>query len=322
MLYDIATDSWTSISSSNYPRSEHTAVSGGYVLGGRLDNGACTPACLERYELLTDSWSVLAAPPVPAWTYIGRPLPNIWHPSSTSLDGFLYVCTDDGSGDATKVAVTIAGMCWKYDMTHDEWAIIASPPAGYGGPSGAMTTVAPYVYLLGGQETYNWRAGKTTVARYDPVSDSWSKVSEMAIGRHALGAVAIDQCIYVLGTSVSPPYGSMERYNTTTDSWSRLGDPPFTTADVATDGVYIYQLQSVGHSPSMLYMQRYDPASATWSVLSSTTYSWGSYGFSAVWSCTPGYVVIQDSCTLKTCTCDNGNGASGTSCPTHGSEKC
>ena len=154
------------------PRAQPQAV---YVIGGR--NGVdCQLSSLERYETLTNEWTVLQNMKYPR-TAVG----------ACSLNGLLYVvggeCAVSTPHDDTMYVRHVE--C--YDPAVNQWISLAD--IAIQRSFVAVTPLNGYLYALGGEDrtcSYNY------VERYDPKTDHWSTVQCMRRKRSGAGVAVCD----------------------------------------------------------------------------------------------------------------------------------
>ncbi len=122
------------------------------------------------------------------------------------------------------------------------------------------------IYVAGG-----YRSGFFSLSelwRYQPASDTWTRLQDMPGPRDHSTLVAFDGDLYLLGGYISSGFlGSPEnntwRYDPDTDQWSILANMPFGRAAAgaaAVIGAHIYSGGGVGSSQ----IDRYSPAEDSW----------------------------------------------------------
>ena len=94
----------------------------------------------------------------------------------------------------------------------------------------------------------------STVEEYDPVTDTWTKRTDMPTTRSAFGISAVKEKIYVIGGAIVFPLGNVEglktveEYDTVTDSWTKRND--ISTARVALSASAINgKIYAIGGGP-------------------------------------------------------------------------
>ncbi|MEM9169348.1 MAG: kelch repeat-containing protein [Pseudomonadota bacterium] len=96
-----------------------------------------------------------------------------------------------------------------YDPQTDRWQRAAPLPKSKRGPVGrgghAAATYNGHIYAFGGEWFGDDGGGVySEVFEYDPLEDKWRSVAGMPRPRHGLGAVALEDGIYVLGGAREP----------------------------------------------------------------------------------------------------------------------
>ena len=91
----------------------------------------------------------------------------------------------------------------RYDPAGDRWHSLAPIPQGAAGL--AAVSRGGQLFVFGGEhlERRPWQS-YDKVWRYDPRQDAWSLAGRMTSSRHGLGAVTIDNQIYVIGGAIGP----------------------------------------------------------------------------------------------------------------------
>jgi len=181
-VYDPIRDVWTTRQPLPAPRCAHAvAVADGrlYVFGG-WDNERYVDDVLV-YDPAADSWKRGAPMPTPRG-FLG----------AAELKGYIYIV---GGYDGRREYV----MAHRYDPKADArgepaWEEIPSMMA----PRGGLALVAEGIalYAIGG----GWRGGLEYNERFDPLSNTWSRVdSPFEIQWRNLGAAVLGPRIYVVG---------------------------------------------------------------------------------------------------------------------------
>jgi hypothetical protein len=179
-----------------HPQAESVCVSlGGFihVAGGRSPAGSRNAEWSDHidtdehwlYDAAADNWYPLAPMPTPRNSSAGA-----------SVNGVLYVIGGRTVSDGNVATVEV------YDPLSDRWQQARPMPKAQGGL--AATVLKGKVYVFGGE--YFSPAGGGVYAEaweYDPKTDRWRSVAAMPRPRHGLGAVTIENSIYVLGGASS-----------------------------------------------------------------------------------------------------------------------
>jgi N-acetylneuraminic acid mutarotase len=239
--YDPAEDTWTRCA--NMPTSRQgvraAAVDGiVYAIGG--NGGAFNDvefATVEAYDPTTDTWTTKTSMPT------ARTIMAI-----VTVDGKIYVI----GGAAVPISHTVevydpATDTWtrKADMPTERWALAADVVDGK-------------IYVFGGARLWQDHIDFMTTATvevvevYDPVTDTWTRASDMPRARFCHSASAVDGKIYIIGgTSIavhpSPPsegFLIVDVYDPATDTWTTATDLPAGglqhTASVVDGKIYTF----------------------------------------------------------------------------------
>jgi len=85
------------------------------------------------------------------------------------------------------------------------------------------------IYAIGG--TANWQSGPdlSTVEEYDPVTDKWTKKTDMSSKRFGISTAVVNGKIYVIGGAKAlngqlSIFSQPEVYDPVTDKWTELAD--------------------------------------------------------------------------------------------------
>ena len=190
--YDVASDRWDKIAPLTRPRGAAAAV----VLAGRIHliGGASEPT-LERasvgwhevYDPQADRWSVLKALPG-ARDHVG----------SLAHEGLIHII-----GGRFNTFEYNTGLHHVYLPDRDTWQERSPLPTVRSGHG--LVSYRGRFFAMGGEAGVVDR-GTITQARvfgqmesYDPAADTWQSHAQMPTPRHAVGAVAIGDWIYVAG---------------------------------------------------------------------------------------------------------------------------
>jgi N-acetylneuraminic acid mutarotase len=188
--YDVASDRWTELAPLPRPRGAAAAV----VLDGRIHliGGASSPVderasvgWHEVYEPQTDRWSRRKALPG-ARDHVGC----VMHAGRIHVVGGRFN-TFEYNTDLHHV----------YLPERDTWELRSPMPTARSGHG--MVVYRDRFFAMGGEGGIINRPGQQTVfgqmESYDPITDSWRSHAAMPTPRHAVGAVAIGDWIYVAG---------------------------------------------------------------------------------------------------------------------------
>uniref|UniRef100_A0A8C8ECR5 BACK domain-containing protein n=1 Tax=Otus sunia TaxID=257818 RepID=A0A8C8ECR5_9STRI len=92
----------------------------------------------------------------------------------------------------------------------------------------AVAVVGNILYVLGGKRYYGVHDTLASVYRYQPMDDSWERLSSMTCGRSYFAAVALGDFIYALGGCSRELYctDTVECYDLANDTWRRCQPLP------------------------------------------------------------------------------------------------
>lgn len=169
-----------------------------YICGGQ--NGTVRFAQLWSYDVPTDQWSSLTAPPFARDSS-----------ASVSIDGKMYVHGGAGSGGDSNAL-------WVYDPITDNWTQLANGPANQGCTA---TEINGLMYLLTSDACNLWV--------YDPLSNNWTQLATLPGTPYKYGASActVGGKMYVYGgDSNDPPSADFWSYDPISDTWLKITEGP------------------------------------------------------------------------------------------------
>jgi N-acetylneuraminic acid mutarotase len=195
LVYDDTANSWSKLGLAPEPHGETVAASIGsriHIVGGRTPKGAANAAYGDHidtdrhlvFDPAVNSWSK-AAPALTARNSAAGALVNgLWHVAGgRRISG--------GPTDAHEV----------YDPKEDRWRTAAPMPQGSGAGGNAAATLNGKLYAFGGEFSGGVHP---EVWSYDPKTDMWSPAAPMPTPRHGLGAVALNNAIWLVGGAKRP----------------------------------------------------------------------------------------------------------------------
>ena len=160
-----------------------------HVAGGRSPAGSRNAEWSDHidtdqhwfYNAAADDWYSLA------------PLPTARNSGAAAVvNGVLFVIGGRTVRDGNVAAVEL------YDPVTDRWSSARPMPQAQAGLAAAVSRGK--IYVFGGEYFQPSPGGVYPEAwEYDPQTDKWRAVAAMPRPRHGLGAVSIDNTIYVLG---------------------------------------------------------------------------------------------------------------------------
>jgi CSLREA domain-containing protein len=162
----------------------------------------------------------------------------------------------------------IARVANSYKFEGANWTPIAPLPEALENP--VAVSDGTYVYVIGGIPDTG--PPRTSLYRYDPVSDTYATLAPCATGTWASGAAFLNGKIYKVGgyTDLNGvPTAAVEVYNIATDSWSPAAALPLPNgllAVFARNGfIYAAGGQNYTTNTSTAKTYRYDPGTNSWS---------------------------------------------------------
>jgi N-acetylneuraminic acid mutarotase len=190
--YDIAEDRWTQIMPLTRPRGAAAAV----ALAGRIHliAGATEPAT-ERASI---AWHEVYDPTADRWQML-KPLPGARdHVGVAGYDGEIHVI-----GGRFNTFEYNTGLHHVYLPARDTWEVRSPLPTARSGHG--LVVYRDRLFAMGGEGGRIGR-GQISDARvfgqmesYDTKADTWQSHAPMPTPRHAVGAAAIGDWIYVAG---------------------------------------------------------------------------------------------------------------------------
>ncbi|MCL4123292.1 UNVERIFIED_CONTAM: hypothetical protein GTU68_003602 [Idotea baltica] len=233
-----------------------------YVVGGMDANKGSTS--LEKYSLRTNSWSTVAA-------MTGRRLQF----GVAVVDSKLFLV---GGRDGLKTLNTVE--C--YDPKINSWSQLPTMSThrhglGVGVLSGPL-------YAVGGHDGWSYL---NTVERWDPQTRQWSFVAPMSTARSTVGVAVLNGRLYAVGgRDGSSCLRTVECYDPHTNKWTLCAPMARRRGGVGVGVVNGFLYAVGGHdapasNPSALRfecVERYDPATDTWTQVASLSVGCDSAG--------------------------------------------
>jgi N-acetylneuraminic acid mutarotase len=280
--FDPTLDAWLPVSTTNAPsaRDEHVAVWTGsrmVVWGGRDLNGVLGDG--KRYDPLTDTWTNVTATSAPSAR--GNHA-AVWTGSRVVVWG---------GRDASGVVLANGG---RYDPVADAWTGTTMVNAPAARELHSATWTGSRLVVWGGRSntgTSRLRSG----GRYDPATDTWQSTTLTNAPDARLGHVAVwadNRLVIWGGWSALAALNTGGRYDPATDTWSATtttGAPSARNdaAAVSTGSeVVIWGGDLLPASGGLVVATggRYDPATDTWTTVSTKNVPQGRRGATAVWT--------------------------------------
>ena len=177
-------------------------LNGSLVCLGGYNRSECLKT-VEKYDALANKWVYLEPMKVPRARF------NV-----AVLDDKLYaICGSDGTKELTSSEV--------YDSETKCWRFIANCPIGRS--NAGVCALNGKVYIIGG-----WTDGHNGIPLcsercdvYDPVTDQWTQIADLNIGRYQVSVAALGNYIYAVGgVDQMGCLNSVERYDLEKDEWT------------------------------------------------------------------------------------------------------
>jgi non-specific serine/threonine protein kinase len=206
--YDIDDDSWRRVRSMpvalNHPAAAayrgHLYVVGGYSAASGL---AQESARLFRYRPDRDRWKEL------------RPMPKARAALAAAVVGDRLYAVGGARGGRALRRVDI------YDLTADRWR--KGPAMPTASEHLAATAAGGYVYALAGRAA--GQGNFASLERYNPRTDRWARLPDMAKPRGGIAAATVGRRIVVFGGEESAgTIREVELYDPKARRWSPLPD--------------------------------------------------------------------------------------------------
>ena len=226
-----------------------------YVIGGASGVFSSAVHDVVMYDPIANAWERKKDIPTSRFS-----------PASVVLEGKIYViggATSPSGGALSKVEV--------YDPASDTWEKRADMPTRRFDLCAAA--VGGKIYAIGGTTKFDLSGNPplSTVEVYDPVSDSWSKGTDLPAPRYGAFAGAADGKIYVIGGAGEHfvALSTVEEYDPLLDSWTQKAEMPKARYDLSgciADGK-MYLIGGISGqfgAPSLPTVEIYDPIADTW----------------------------------------------------------
>ena len=196
--YEPAANRWTELPPLRQARGAAAAA----VIGDQLYVAAGAPQTygvsnpdgpydsLEIYDFETETWS--SGPDAPF---------AVHHVNAAALDGKLYLA--GGRLDAERSSDEF----FSYDPATERWKRL--PPLPLGAISSAGVVAAgDKIVVYGGDDELGWEDGGGSVTptawAFDPRTERWQRLPDMAIERHAFGAAVSGGRVYAIAGAICP----------------------------------------------------------------------------------------------------------------------
>ncbi len=161
----------------------------------------------------------------------------------------------------------------RYDPLEEKWTHLASVPAARNEHS--LTVIGDVLYRFGGYDVVPTALpAVATLNLTEPVDVplAWLACSTMSTARLSCVVVAVDSTIYVLGgRDFSTLVPSVERFETTTNTWTTMSPMPTALVGFSATAWHEYLYITGGQAQSPLpaqpsTIQRFDTTADTWEL--------------------------------------------------------
>ncbi|XP_049623403.1 kelch-like protein 34 [Suncus etruscus] len=218
VAFDVYNHRWHSLTQLPAPLLGHCVCVVGnflFVLGGESTPGAGGPravsAQVHRYDPRFHAWTAVPA--------MREARAHFW--CGAVAEGLLAV-GGLGAGGEALAAVE------RYDLRWDRWTEVAALPRALHGHAGAVGERG-LVYISGGKAGGGGEGGSSSLRdlyALGPGEHAWSKRAPMSTGRFGHQMAALRGAVFAfLGRY--EPFSEIERYDPSTDQWTRLRPLPY-----------------------------------------------------------------------------------------------
>ena len=278
--YNPTTDTWIATTTVNAPsrRELHTVVWtgtemivwGGFVSGpgsGNLNTGG-------RYNPVSDTWIEISTTNVPTARYAHT---AIWTGTEMIVWGGGFY-TDTGG---------------RYNPSTDTWTATNTTNAPDARSNHTAVWTGTEMIVWGGISSAGLAFPLNTGGRYDPTMDVWTptNMTNAPTGRHTHTAIWTGTEMIIWGGSPISPSNSGGRYNPATDTWiptSTTGAPEARHSHNAVwTGSQMIIWGGAGGAGGNVYLNsggRYNPATNTWQLTSTTNAPFARTDSKAIWT--------------------------------------
>lgn len=198
LAYDDAANRWSTLAPAPEPHAEVVATSLGdriHIVGGRRPKGASNAAYGDHEDV---DRHLVFDPSANKWSNAAPALSKRNSAAGATMNGLWHVVggrgVSSGPSDAHEV----------YDPKTDTWRTAAPMPKGSGAGGNAAGVLGGMLYAFGGEYFDNGGRVHPEVWRYDPKADAWTAAAAMPTPRHGLGAIEMDNAIWLVGGAKKP----------------------------------------------------------------------------------------------------------------------
>ncbi|XP_064169366.1 kelch-like protein 25 isoform X1 [Anguilla rostrata] len=260
------------------PRKEFSACAIGckvYVTGGRgSENGVSKDVWV--YDTVHEEWAK-GAPMLIA---------RFGH-GSAELGNALYVV-----GGHTAVAGVFPAspsvslkQVERYDPLTNKWAMTA--PLRDGVSNAAVVSARLKLFVFGGSTVRREKASK--VQRYDPGEDRWAVAAECPQPWRYTAAAVLGSQVFIMGGDTEFTAASAYRFDCESNQWTRVGDMTSKrmSCHAVASGNRLYVVGGYFGAQRCKTLDCYDPASDSWSSITTVPYSLIPTAFVSTWKHLP-----------------------------------
>jgi N-acetylneuraminic acid mutarotase len=201
-----------------------------------------------------------------SWTTLRPALLKRTEVAAARVGRFIYVIGGfEEQGQATTAAAE------RYDITRNRWKRVKSMPVGLNHPAAAA--YRGDVYVVGGYTGRGDLRGETSsLLRYDPDRDRWSRLPNALTKRAALAVAVIEGKLYAAGGANGPAgaLGTLEIYDFKRRRWSRGPDMSVARehlAGTAAGGHFYVLAGRAAGQGNFKIAERYLPSQRRWERL-------------------------------------------------------
>jgi N-acetylneuraminic acid mutarotase len=257
--------SWNSIASVPTAGVEATGAAVGtkmYVFGGYYNNVWLPTNKAFVYDTAKNTWSTLPAVPK-----------NLTH-GATVVNGDNLIVAGGYSTNSSGGQTFALNNVWNFNTDTNTWSNLPNLPAARG--SGGLAKMGNILHFFGGVDGNRVEQPTHWTLDLNNLGAGWQTSTPMPFLRTHFPAIPIGTSIYIIGglTGIdanSTEYSTVYKYDTTTSTWSNLGNAPIAMSHTATSTVlYNGKIWSFGGEPhygqmiATVYV--YDPATNTWAT--------------------------------------------------------
>jgi len=205
-------DTWTKKADMPTARcSLSTSVVNGkiYAIGGQSVLGGNCLSTVEEYDPTVDKWMQKADMPTSRILF-----------TACAINGKIYAIGGQNAKEWNLSTIE------EYDPVMDKWAKKADMPTARYWLS--ASAVNGKIYAIGGLVSgQGWDHHLSTVEEYDPVSDKWTRKTDMPRRIHTLSTSVVNGKIYVIGgVDSGVVLSTVYEYDPAEDIWTQKADMP------------------------------------------------------------------------------------------------